>query len=382
MLILIIKTAAVLGALSSLGYYAVSLWASRWFFQKSRSAKPGHFTPSVSILKPLCGADPNAYESLRSHCTQDYPDYEIVFGVNDPEDAAIPIVERLIREFPERRIQLVVCRKVLGSNYKISNLIQMSPLATHEYLLVNDSDIAVHPRYLRDVMNEFEHSRTGMTTCLYRGVAGQTLGARLEALGISTDFIPGVLTARQVEGGIHFALGSTLAFRREALNAAGGFESVVDYLGDDYELGKRIADAGWTIAIAPCVVEHYLPDYSFRDYIRHQLRWNRNIRDSRPKGFIGLVLTFGLPWAILAVVAAPHSPWVWGLFGVTLAARFALAFVVGTGVLHDRRLLSDFWLVPIRDLIAVALWAGSLTGRTIVWRGNQFALENGKLRPL
>src|SRR6185369_576698 len=241
MIMSILRTAAALATLSGIAYYLLCLWSTRWFFLKRASARDDGFQPAVSILKPLCGADPNSYDSLRSHCVQEYREFEIIFGVSDPEDVVIPIVRRLMEEFPQHKMQLVICPKLLGSNYKVSNLIQMFPHATHDYVLVNDSDIHVAPQYLRDVMAEFQDDGVGMVTCVYRGVAGSSLGSKLEALGISSDFMAGVFSARQLEGGLHFALGSTLAFRRKALVAIGGFESVADYLGDDYELGKRVA---------------------------------------------------------------------------------------------------------------------------------------------
>ena len=380
-MISILKTIAVLGTFSGLGYYVLCLWGTRWFLRKRHRSRERAFSPPVSILKPLCGADPNSYESLRSHCIQNYREFEIIFGVSDPDDVVIPIVRQLIEEFPERHIQLVVCSKFLGSNYKISNLIQMFPLAKYDYLLVNDSDICVRPEYLRQVMNEFRDSRVGLVTCLYRGIAGKTLGGKLEALGISTDFIPGVLSARQLEDGIRFGLGSTLAFHRKSLLSIGGFESVADYLGDDYELGKRISDSGFVVALAECVVDHHLPDYSLSDYMRHQLRWARSTRNSRPKGYAGLVLTFGLPWALLGVITAPLAASSWALFALMLIVRYTVAFTVGVGVLKDRRILSQLWLLPVRDLLAVAIWITSFAGRRIVWRGNEFTLENGKLRP-
>jgi ceramide glucosyltransferase len=376
----ILKIVAFLGTLSGLGYYALCLWSSRWFFRRHGHATHKTVQHSVSILKPLCGADPHAYESLRSHCSQEYPDYEIIFGVSDPEDIAIPIVRRLIAEFPEREMQLVICPKFLGSNYKVSNLIQMSAKAKHEYVLVNDSDICVPPDYLERVINEFEDSRVGMVTCLYRGIGARTFGAKFEALGISTDFIPGVLSARQIEGGIHFGLGATLAFHRKALESIGGFECVADYLGDDYELGVRIAKAGYVVALSDCVVEHHLPDYSFRNYLQHQLRWARSTRNSRPKGYVGMALTFGFAWAVLGVIVAPSDAWAWFLLTAALALRLAVAFTVGVGILKDRELPGQSWLIPARDLIAVVIWLISFTGRRIVWRGNQFTLENGKLR--
>ena len=381
MVISIFKAIAVAGTVSGVAYYALCLWAARWFFHKRRFAKRDGFRPPVSILKPLCGADPNVYNSLRSHCIQKYPEFEIIFGVSDPEDAAIPVVRQLMDDFPELEIQLVVCSQFRGANYKISNLIQMLPLARHPYVLVNDSDICVGPHYLQQVMSEFQDSRVGMVTCLYRGISGKTLGAKLEALGISTDFIPGVLSARQLEDGIQFGLGSTLAFYRKALESIGGFECVADYLGDDYELGRRVAAAGYVVALAECVVEHHLPDYSLSDYLRHQLRWARSMRDSRPRGYAGLFLTFGLAWAIFGIIVAHPAAWAWSLLALALVFRFAMAFTVGVGVLKDHQLLTQFWLIPVRDLIGVGIWAASLTGRRIVWRGNQFTLENGKLRP-
>jgi ceramide glucosyltransferase len=335
----------------------------------------------VSILKPLCGADPNAYESLRSHCIQDYPQFEIIFGVSDPEDTAVPLVRRLIEEFPDLKIQLITCRKFLGSNYKISNLIQMLPLAEYEYVLVNDSDISVGPEYLGEVMYEFQNNRVGLVTCLYRGIAASSFGSRLESLGISTDFIPGVLAAQQLEDGIRFGLGSTLAFNRRALDSVGGFEVVADYLGDDYELGKRVADAGYSVALAECVVDHHLPDYSLGEYFRHQLRWARSIRHSRPGGYASLVFTFGFAWAMANVILTPLAAWPWLLLAVTLVFRYAVAFAVGVRILHDDQLRKTFWMVPLRDLIAVGVWAASFAGRRIVWRGHHFTLENGKLRP-
>ena len=377
----ILKTITVLGTLSGLAYNVLCLWAARWFFRRRRSGKRTKFSPAVSFLKPLCGADPNAYENLRSHCIQHYPEFEIIFGVSDPEDAVISIVQRLMHEFPERNIQLVVCSKFMGSNYKISNLIQMFPLARHEYILVNDSDISVGPEYLQEVMNEFQDTRVGLVTCLYRGIAGKTLGSKLEALGISTDFIPGVLTARQIEDGVHFGLGSTLAFHRKALESIGAFDCVADYLADDYELGRRISEAGFAVVLAGCIVEHHLPDYAVVDYLRHQLRWARSMRDSRPRGYAGLILTYGLPWAILRVIVAPLTGWAWSLLALTLIVRYTVVFTLGFGLLRDRQVLKHFWWIPIRDLLAVAIWAWSLVGRRIVWRGNEFTLENGKLRP-
>ena len=255
----------------------------------------------------------------------------------------------------------------------------MLPAARYEYLIVNDSDIRVERDYLCRVMEPLSDSQVGMVTCLYRGVAGSTLGSRLEALGISTDFCAGVLVARQLEGGIRFGLGSTLAFRRADLERIGGFKSFVDYLADDYELGKRIADLGLQVHLSDVVVETYLPAYDFGGFWSHQLRWARGVRDARAGGYVGLVSTFGLMWVLLALVAARGAPWVWAVFGVVMLLRLAVALKVGRSVLQDNQLLKNLWMLPIRDLVAVAVWIGSFGGHTVVWRGDHFQLKNGRL---
>src|SRR5258708_933987 len=239
----IVQIIAVLGVFSSSLYYLLCLWSAAKFLREreaGESARPTQALLPVSILKPLKGADPEMYESFRSHCLQDYPEYEIIFGVSDPKDAAIESVKVLQREFPDRRIQLVICPMILGANVKVSNLAQMLPEARHDLLIVNDSDIRVESDYLHRVTVPLADLQVGLVTCLYRGVSSATLGSHLESLGISTDFCPSVLAARQLEG-IHFGLGSTLAFRRADLEKIGGFASFVDYLADDYELGKRLA---------------------------------------------------------------------------------------------------------------------------------------------
>jgi ceramide glucosyltransferase len=272
-----------------------------------------------------------------------------------------------------------VCPENLGANTKVSNLAQMLPGARYEFLIVNDSDIRVEPDYLRRVILPLADPKVGMVTCLYRGVPARTFGSRLESLGISTDFSAGVLVARQVEGGIRFGLGSTLAFRRHDLEAIGGFQSFVDYLADDYEIGRRIAARGLEVKLSETVVETFVPPYSVREFLLHQLRWARSVRDSRPWGYVGLGLTFGLIWGLLTLVSAHAAAWTWTLLAATLAMRMAVAIVVGVLVLHDRHTLRLLWLIPFRDLIAALLWTASFTGHTVAWRGVAFRLKDGKL---
>ena len=377
----------ILGCVSSSVYYLICLWSAATFLRDrkagegARPAQPPSLPP-VSILKPLKGTDPDIYESFRSHCLQDYPEFEILFGVSDPDDPAIDSVQQLQREFPDRTIRLVVSPNKLGANVKVSNLEQMLQTARYQHLLVNDSDIRVEADYLRRVVAPLTDKRVGMVTCLYRGVAAPTFGSQLESLGISSDFCPGVLVARQLEGGLRFGLGSTLAFRRTDLERMGGFRSIVDFLADDYELGRRIANLGLQVLLADVVVETHLPAYDLRGFLAHQLRWARGVRDSRAGGYIGLASTYGLVWALLTLSASGAAPWSLAVLGATVLLRFAVALTVGKFILEDRGLLRQLWLLPVRDLVAFGVWIASFAGHTVTWRGDRFVLKKGRLTPI
>ena len=375
----VIQILAVLATISSLGYYALCLWSALKFLREPQADKSVRPTKAVSILKPLRGTDPEMYESFRSHCVQDHEDYEIIFGVSDANDPAIQLVDQLKAEFPQSAIRLVLCPEKLGNNIKVSNLAQMVRQSYREYLIVNDSDIRVEPDYLRRVLAPLNDVKIGLVTCLYRGVANSTLGSRLESLGISSDFCAGVLVAENIEHGIRFGLGSTLAFRRRDLQAIGGFEALVDYLADDYQLGSRIAALGLKVKLSDDVVETFLPRYSLRAFLDHQLRWARTVRDSRFWGYVGLGLTFGLPWAALTLILARGTAWAWALFALTAAMRVSVTLVVGKSVLQDRQVARLLAWLPLRDLLALLVWIASFAGHEIVWRGDRFRLENGKL---
>lgn len=367
---------------TGLGYYLVALWSAR-NFQHSLRRSPPAFHPPVSILKPVKGLDPEMYASFASHCNQDYAgDYEILFGVSSMDDPAVAAIERLQAEYPERAIHLILCPESRGANGKVSNLTQILPHALFDYLIINDSDIKVSPHYLTHILAGFQMpergGRVGMVTAAYRGRASKTLGSRMEALGISTDFIPGALTSRWLERGIRFGLGSTLGMSREALDAAGGLLPIVDYLADDFELGLRIAHAGFEVVLSGEVVDTFLPAYTFPQFLEHQLRWARSIRDSR-KLYAALVVTFGLPWAAANVIVSGLSLPSVALFSVTLAARVALALTVGVGILNDGQVLRDFWLLLPRDVVGLWVWLWSYASHTITWRGEEFRLRKGKL---
>jgi ceramide glucosyltransferase len=370
------------GTFCSIAYYIFCWWGGARLLRDRGRA--GERTPlavpdvPVSILKPLKGIDPEMYESFRSHCIQEYGKYEILFGVSDPVDPAIEVVEQLKKEFPQREIRLIFCSEDLGANTKVSNLAQMARQARYEHMVVSDSDIRVEKDYLRRVVGPLARTEVGLVTCLYRGVANATLGSKLESLGISTDFCAGVLVARWMEG-IQFGLGSTLAFRQRDLESIGGFEALADYLADDYQLGNRLAAKGLAVELSEVVVETFLPRYTVGEFLGHQLRWARTIRDSRFWGYVGLGFTFGLPWALLGLLFSRGAWWAWALLAITAALRAAMSIEVGLVVLQDRQIVPLLYLIPLRDVLAFFLWIASFAGHTIRWRGEAFHLRRGKL---
>ena len=384
----LLEAVAAIGTVGSLFFYFLSTLSLASFISDRRRKlnqpplQKNQFPP-VSILKPLKGVDPEIWESFCSHCEQEYPKFQLIFGVSDPADPAIAVVRKLQAKYPNVPIELIVCDRVLGTNIKVSNLVQMLPTARYEILLVIDSDIRVPSDYLRKVITPLADASVGLVTCLYRGVASPTahptLGSRLEALGISTDFVPGVLSARFIEKGLRFGLGATLAFRRRGLEAIGGFEALLDYLADDYELGRRIASTGKKVELSAATVVTFLPAYTLRQFFLHQLRWSRTIRDARSWGYAGLLFTFGLPWALLTLLAARGALWAWALLAVTFAVRMAVGFVAAIVVLHDDQFFRYVFLIPLRDLIAPFVWAASFMGNRIHWRGDAFDLKDGRL---
>jgi ceramide glucosyltransferase len=376
-------------AVAGMGYFVAALVAACAYIA-SRRAPLQAFAPGVSILKSLKGLDPGMIDAFRSHCRQSYAgEFELLFGVSSLADPAAVAVEELKREFPQRSIRLIECPARLGSNGKVGTLVQLVPHARHDFLLINDSDITVSPRYLERVMacfapahgeNGKAQSPVGLVTALYRGRAHGTLPSRFEALGIATDLQPGILLSKMIEGGLHYGLGSTLAVSREALDKIGGLLPLVDHLADDYELGVRVSQAGYRVALSPEVVETAIPAYGWRGFLDHQLRWARTIRCARPWGYAGLIFTHGLGWALLNVLASGLSPVSLGLLGMSLLLRLTLAMTVGAEVLGDRQVLPSLWLLPLRDLVAMGVWVAGFAGNTIVWRGERFALKDGKLR--
>lgn len=379
----VLLTAVTLGGLV---YMLIALWGARDFVRslKRRAGQP-EAAFDVTILKPMKGVDPRMYAGLRSHCRQEYQGaFEIVFGVTTLDDPAVGEIDRLRAEFPEIDIRLVECPERLGTSGKVSNLVQMLREAKCEHIIINDSDIEVSQRYLENVMRGFHSSSVGLVTAPYIGSAagrgpGLTVWSKLEALGIATDFIPGMLTARKLEGGIRFGLGSTLATTKTVLEKIGGLETLVDCLADDYELGHRISEAGYTVELCGETVKTTVPAYNFRGFWDHQIRWARTTRDSRKWGYVGLGITYCLPWAMMTMVASGFALWSFTLFTLVLLARVTVALSVGVGVLRDGQVLRDLWLLPLRDCFGLLVWAWSFAGDTVLWRGEEFHLKNGRI---
>lgn len=377
----VIAAITTLLTLAGLGYYMVALWSARSFLRRPRF--PSGFTPPVSILKPLHGSEPGLAEAFASHCRQVYAgEYEILFGISSLDDPVVPLVHQLQSDFPNRSIRLVHCHQGLGPNGKTSNVAQLVPHASYQHIVINDADIHVSPHYLTRILAPFApvdgQPPTGLVTALYYGRAHDTLGSKLEALGIATEFAPAVLAARFLDRGLRFGLGSTLAVSRTALDAIGGLTPLADYLADDYQLGHRIAAAGFRVELANEAVETSVPAWSFSGFWSHQIRWSRTMRDSRA-GHLGLFLSYGLAWATLNLIASGLSVTAFALFSLALLVRVSLALGIGVGILGDRQVLRDLWLIIPRDLLSLAIWAWSYAGNTVAWGNERLVLHRGKI---
>ena len=324
-----------------------------------------NYRPPVSILKPVRGRDAGFYEAILSHAVQEYPEFELLFGVSRQDDTALEDIERLMREFPGVPIRVIDTRND-APNGKVGSLEILAREARHSVLLVNDGDIIVEPDYLTRVASLLEDPGVGLVTGLYRA-RGSSIAAGSEALGIVTEFIPSVLVARLLSSS-GFALGATMAFRTADLAAIGGFASIREYLADDYQLGARIAALGKRIAMCDSVVVTNLGAGSWRDVWKHQVRWSRTIRVSRPAGYLGYLVTQATIWC---VVAALMGHWQIALAGeaVRLMAAAAAMSALGAGGMH--RIV----MVPLRDLFGFAIWCGGMVGSTVEWRGLRFHLQ-------
>ena len=380
---LVVRDALLVLAVAPVIYYLIAIFAAAAFFR----VKPGRYSevtpesaPPISILKPIHGLDRETYENYASFCNQDYPEFEILLCVGDERDATVPVIEKIIADFPQRSIRLLIGSEPLGTSDKVNKLCRMVREARHDTVIVSDSDVRVGPGFLRAVVRPFSDAKVGGVTCLYRGLTDGGFAADLEALGNSADFAPGVLVAR-LFGGLDFMLGAVMATTKKHLAEIGGFESLADYFCDDYELGNRIAARGYRVELSRFPVDIVYPRETIADAFRHQLRWDLSIRYSRPWGHLGLIFSNALPWA--ALVGALVT---WRVAAVYLAIalffRIMVAISVGLRGMRDRLVRRDLWMLPVRDAFAFVVWLASFFPQRIHWRDRQFRVRDKRLIPV
>jgi ceramide glucosyltransferase len=325
----------------------------------------------ISVLKPLAGVDDGLEENLRSFFDQDYEEFEVLFAVRRPDDAAIAVVERLRVQYPAIPSRLIVTGEPPYANAKVYSLDSMLAAARHDLLVMADSDIRVTRDMLRTIAAEFQDSALGLATCPYRAVPGRSFWNTLEAIGLNTEFIGGVLVARMLDG-MKFALGPTIAARRATLAGIGGFDAVKDFLAEDFVMGKLAAERGDGVILSSYVIEHRIGAQGLAANLRHRLRWNRSTRRSRPAGYVGQLFTNPLPLALMLYAARPE--W-WPVAAATVALRAAAGWATAGHVLRDRLTARLFFLVPVQDVLSFAMWVGGFFGNTILWRGRKYYLQ-------
>ena len=372
---------AVLAAalLPSFSYLLIILAAAN-FFRRQRAA-PRDFTPPVSVLKPVHGLDTDAYENFASFCRQNYPQYEVLFGVTSEQDPAVPVIRKLIADFPSLPIQLLVITEKFGSNDKINKVCGLARAAQHNFMVLSDADIRVGPDHLRSVAAPLRDAQVGAVTSLFTGIAVRSLWPELEAIYLSTDFMPAVMMARQLEG-VRFALGATIAIRRDCLAEIGGFEALANEAADDYQLGIRTVAHGRRVELVDAAVKTWCSNESFGGFFIQRLRWAIMARQARPLGYVGLIFTQGLPWTIMGAAVAPTRLVAGGLVAAYLVLRMAAVWTMGIWGLRDDLLKRRWWLVPVWDAFAFVIWLNSLFWSRVRWRGVKYRVAGGRLIPI
>jgi ceramide glucosyltransferase len=370
-------------ALAPLAFYLFGAWAAWRFFRKAQSPaaiSADDFAPPASILKPLHGLDRGAYENFASFCRQEYPQYEILFAVSEKNDPAVPVVQSLIRDFPNVSIRLLINHDRKGANDKVGKLCLLAQEARYDLLIITDSDVRVAPDYLRKLAHIFRDPRIGAVTALYRAIEAPSFGAVMDTMG-SLSFCGSALVARKFEG-LKFTMGSTGAITREVLAEIGGFAPLLDMHSDDYELGRRVAEKGYRVELAPDPVDMEFPSETLGDYLRHELRWLIGLRHIRPGGHFGLLMTHGIAWAAAVAVLAPSRTVAAVWISVYLITRLLSGYVIGVWGLRDPVVSRKLWLLPLHDLFWFFLWLASFVINRIKWRGLVFTLKNGRMIPI
>jgi ceramide glucosyltransferase len=380
----VLLVASGIALLCSSGFLALVMVAASRFRRQRHPEQSRSALPPVSLLKPLCGLEPGLEVNLASFFQQEYPDFELIFGTRHSSDPALEIVRSLCEKYPQVRVRTVIAGEPNRPNAKVCSLLRMYDECAHDYLVISDSDVRVTPNYLREVVSPLLDRRTGLVTCVYRGVPTGGIWSRLEALGMSVEMTAGVIVANLLEG-MKFALGPTMATRRDIVEKIGGFGILADYCADDYVLGNRIHEAGKAVVLSTYAVDHIVLNRSFKSSIIHQVRWMKSARFSRPAGHFGTALTFAIPFGIVGLLAgiAADQPAIGAvLFAWAVLNRIALTLTGGWGVVADRNALKYCWLYPVRDLMGFCFWVASYFGTTIVWRGERYRLAaEGKMYP-
>lgn len=381
-----IRLSILILAVAPLAYYFLSFYCILDYFRGVRRLPPINpsYTPAISIVKPVRNVDREAYKNFASFCHLDYPEYEIVFAVADCDDPVIPVIQRLQQSFPKCSIRLVTAAAKLGANGKVNNLCQLVQEAKHELIVMNDSDVRVEADYLRNVVAPFSDPRVGIVTALYRGISGRGLASALDELGTYTDSAPGALVARKLEGKMRFAFGWTMATTKKVLSEIGGLESMVNHHSDDFELGNRISELGYRVELMRKPVDVVLPDESFGEFLKHELRWSIGLRNVRPLGYVGMLLTHGLPWTLLAGAVAMAAGWGNVAIGYAvsyLVLRLGVVWTTGVWGLGDSKIGRKLFLVPLHDAISFVVWFGGFFSNKIVWRGSVYRVRKGLLFP-
>lgn len=365
-------------------YYLLVLYSSWRFFRRPvKSASPGlgSFTPPVSNLKPIRGLDPEAYENFASFCRQDYPDYELLFCVGEKDAPVVPVLEKLARDFPQRRIRILFGANSDAPNDKVGKLARLVSGAQHEVLVISDSDVRVRPDYLRTMVAPLAEPKVGAVTCFYVPIEAKTPAQSLQTIGMVSDFYAGILAAWQLDG-VKFALGPTIATTRAQLASFGGYRAIENRPADDLLVGRLIAERGYEVRLLPYTIMT-VPDYqSMPDLIHKRMRWLVVMRNMRPWGHLGLLFTQGLAWSLAAIAIHPTVGVALGYLGAYLGLRLTMTWLIGVRGLRDQTLRGKMWLLPVWDAMAFLVWLASFGRNSFHWRGTEYRIRDGQLVPV
>jgi ceramide glucosyltransferase len=365
-------------------YYILALFSAGQFFRTSRrTGGQNSYTPPVSNLKPIRGLDPDAYENFASFCRQDYPEYEIVFCVGDESEPALPTIQRLIRDFPDTQIRVLMGSGRVATNDKVAKLARLTAEAKYETVVISDSDVRVEPDYLRTIVAGMADSRVGAVTCFYAPVASEekTLVQRVQSVGMLSDFYAGILVAKQLDG-VKFALGPTIATTRTRLAGFGGYTAIENRPADDLLVGRLIAEQGYEVQLLNYCINTVSDFHSLRDLFMKRLRWTVVMRIMRPWGHFGLIFTLGLPWALIAILVQPTAQTAFVYLSAYFAFRIAMMEVIGRWGLKQPGIYKKLWLLPVWDFLATCIWLTSFTRNSIRWRDGYYYIRNGELVPV